>query len=108
MVIHTILLISSQLLFAVGFDESFVCDISDDITPAVSACYAVVSVYISVYLLKWFRFIWCSCIMPVVGFGVSSDEWLTYVTRKIVKSLGLNTVTCKLLICVCFQAFTTK
>jgi hypothetical protein len=76
------------LLFAVGFDESFVCDISDDITPAVSACYAVVSVYISVYLLKWFRFIWCTYIMPVVGFGVSSDEWLIYVIRKIVKSLG--------------------
>jgi hypothetical protein len=57
MIIHTVFLISSQLLFAVGFDESFVFDISDDETLAVSAYYAVVSVYIPVYLLKWFRFI---------------------------------------------------
>jgi hypothetical protein len=45
------------MLFAVGFDESFVFDSSDNVTPAVSAYYAVVSVYIPVYLLKWFRFI---------------------------------------------------
>jgi hypothetical protein len=45
------------LLFAVGFDESFVFDISDDVTPTVSAYYAMVSVCIPVYLLKWFRFI---------------------------------------------------
>jgi hypothetical protein len=57
MVIHTVFLISSQLLFGVGSDESFVFDISDDVTPAVSACYAVVSLYIPLYLLKWFRFI---------------------------------------------------
>jgi len=84
MVIHTAFLISSQLLLAVGFYESFVFDISDDVTTAVSAYDAVVSVYIPVYLLKWFRFIWCSYVMPVVGFGFSSNEWLTYITRKIV------------------------
>lgn len=54
MVIHTVFLISSQLLFAIGFDESFVFDISNDVTPAVSA---VVSLYVLVYLLKWFTFI---------------------------------------------------
>jgi hypothetical protein len=37
-----------SLLFAVGFDESFVFDISDDVTPAVSAYYTVVSVYTSI------------------------------------------------------------
>jgi hypothetical protein len=57
MVIHTVFLISFQLLFAVGFDECFVFDFSDDVTPAVSAYYAVVSVYIPLCLLKWFRFI---------------------------------------------------
>jgi len=46
MVMHTVFLISSHLLFAVGFDESFVFDISDDVTPAVSAYYAMVSLYV--------------------------------------------------------------
>jgi hypothetical protein len=76
------------LLFSGGFDESFVFDISDDVTPAVPAYYAVVSLYIQIYLLKWFIFICCSYIMPLLGIDFSSDEWLTYVTRKIVKSLG--------------------
>jgi len=57
MVIYTVFLICSQLLFAVGFDESFVFDISDDVTPAVPAYYAVVSVYIPIYILKSFRFV---------------------------------------------------
>jgi len=45
---HTVFLISSRLLCAVGFDESFVFDISDDVTPAVSAYYAAASVYSSI------------------------------------------------------------
>jgi hypothetical protein len=87
MIIHAVFLIIAQLLFSVDFDDSFVFDTSDDATSADSACCAV-SVYISVYHLNWFRFICCSYIMPMVGFGVSSGEWLTYVRRKIVKSLG--------------------
>lgn len=57
MVIHAVFLIISHLLFSVGLDDCFVFDTSDDVTSAVSVYYAVVSVYIPVYLLKWFRFI---------------------------------------------------
>jgi hypothetical protein len=49
MVTHTVFLISPLLLCAVGFDDSFVFDIGDDVTSAcVSLLFCCFSVYSSI------------------------------------------------------------